>query len=250
MCCAVLFYFTGEDSTTEYSGRHNRFENCVFRNTVENVIDFFYYSLESVCDSNTFVNCVIDSSNYLFNCDRSNRENRLTNCIVTNVENYSRTANHQDSTYPLNIIIEYSDFYNNGFTAPSGDSVYTFNPRYADATVYNYHLLPASPCIDAGTNNNAPDYDKENSYRPLLKNVDLGIYEFGKFWEGFYNSDWHTAANWSDSLVPAAVDSITIPPPQFYFNHPEINSNAQIKKLFLQENSKVDIKNNASFDIL
>ncbi len=81
---AVRFSDTDEDGGAQYTGRHNVFENCIFRNTTESTIDFFYYSLESVCDSNTFKNCVFDSADYLFNCDRSNQDNKMVNCIVTN----------------------------------------------------------------------------------------------------------------------------------------------------------------------
>jgi hypothetical protein len=45
---AVLFYDTGEDGGAQYTGRNNVFENCIFRGTKENTIDFFYYDRESI----------------------------------------------------------------------------------------------------------------------------------------------------------------------------------------------------------
>jgi hypothetical protein len=246
---AVLFYDTDEDGGTQYTGRNNVFENCIFRNTIDNVIDFFYYDRESDCDSNTFVNCVIDSSDYLFNCDRTNYENKLINCVVTNVQNYSRTAYHQDSTYPLNVIISYSDFYNNGFAAPAGTNITTFDPRFVDVTNHDYHLLSTSQCINVGDTVNAPYFDKEGNPRPLLKTPDIGAYEFGIYWTGFEGNFWSNPANWSNNLVPTVNDSITIPSPEFYYNRPEVYNNSQVRSIYLNKESKMVLKNNATFEI-
>ena len=246
---AVLFYDTDEDDGAQYTGRHNVFENCILRNTSENVIDFFYYNLESICDSNTFTNCVIDSSDYLFNCDRSNQDNKLVNCIVTNVQNYSRTAYHQDDSYTLNVILENSDFYNNGFSAPSGTNIYTFDPEFIDIANHDYHLQSTSQCINAGKTSEAPDADKENNPRPLLQDADLGVYEYGTYWIGFKGNYWRNAGNWSNNLIPTVSDKVTIPKPQFYYNRPEVNNNSKVNALYLNVDSEMIIKDNVDFEI-
>ena len=245
---AVLFYDTGEDDGAQYTGRNNVFENCIFRNTIENVIDFFYYDIESVCDSNTFVNCVIDSSDYLFNCDRSNKDNKIINCIVINVQNYSRTANHQPNSYSLNINISYTDFYNNGFAAPAGINILTFNPLFVDISNHDYHLLSTSQCINKGDSVNMPAYDKDENPRPLMAKPDIGIYEYGIYWKGFKGNFWSNAANWSNNQVPNTTDSITIPSPQFYYNRPEIYNNTQVKKIYINKKGQLIIKNNATLE--
>jgi hypothetical protein len=176
---AVLFYDTDEDGGAQYTGRNNIFENCIFRNTTENVIDFFYYSLPSVCDSNMIVNCVIDGGEYLFNCDRLNQDNKIVNCIIVRVQNYSRTQYHQDSIYSLNVDVINSDFWNNGFSPPSGSNILTSNPGFIDLANHNYHLNSSSLCIDAGTSTDAPSTDFDGNLRPIGNGFDLGAYEFG-----------------------------------------------------------------------
>ena len=246
---SILFYDTDEDGDAQYTGRHNVFENCIFRNTTENVIDFFYYSLESVCDSNTFKNCVIDGGDYLFNCDRSNHDNKLVNCIVTNVNNYYRTAYHQANSYPLNVIWENSDFYSNGFTAPAGTSITTFDPQFIDIANHDYHLQSTSQCIDAGNTAESPESDKDGVYRPLLKQADLGAYEYGIYWTGYKGNYWRNAANWSNNQIPTSADNVTIPSPKYYYNRPEVNDDSQVKSLYLHDGGKILIKNNAIFDV-
>jgi len=246
---SVLFYDTGEDDGAQYAGRNNVFENCIFRDTKENVIDFFYWDLESICDNNTFENCVIDVGNYLFNCDRSNQDNKLVNCIVTNVQNYSRTAYQQDDSYTLNVIIENTDFYNNGFAAPGGTNIFTFDPKYVDIVNNDYHLQATSPCINTGSTADAPDADKDGVPRPLLDEADIGAYEVGVYWIGFYGNYWRNAENWSNNQIPTSLDEVTIPPPEFYFNRPEAFNNSQVKTLYLYGNSQMIIKEDVNFDI-
>ncbi|MBN1459836.1 MAG: right-handed parallel beta-helix repeat-containing protein [Armatimonadetes bacterium] len=42
----------------------------------------------------------------------------------------------------------------------------------------DYHLLPTSPCIDAGTSEGAPTTDIEGNTRPCWRGVDIGAYEY------------------------------------------------------------------------
>ena len=247
---AVLLYDTDEDEGAQYSGRNNVFENCILRNTSNNVIDFYYFNMESICDSNTFQNCVIDGGDYLFNCDRSNQDNKLVNCIVTNVNNYSRTAYHQDSSYTLNVILENTDFYSNGFAAPSGTNITTFDPQFVDIVNHDYHLQSSSQCINAGNNDESPEADREGNPRPLMDTVDLGAYESGIYWVGFEGNYWRNAANWSNNQIPVSTDKVTIPSPEYYYNRPEVYNNAQIKALFLHNNGQLIIKDNAVFEVL
>jgi hypothetical protein len=54
------------------------------------------------------------------------------------------------------------------------------NPLFVDASGGDFHLLPQSPCIDAGSND-APDIparDMDGEYRPFGPSVDMGADEF------------------------------------------------------------------------
>ena len=197
---AVLFYDTDEDGGAQYCGRHNVFENCIFQDTKGYVISFVEYNLPSIADSNTFVNCVFDGGEYLFNCDRENKNNKMVNCIVTNVKNYYTTAINQPMEYPLNFDFKYTVFWNNGFDSPYGTNVMTIDPKFVDISNNDYHLRATSPCIDAGTSEGAPltDFDGnprlpadhnflkhiklrpdfENNFRPIVNRVDIGAYEY------------------------------------------------------------------------
>ncbi len=187
---AILFYDTDEDDGAQYTGRHNEFENCIFQNTQGNVINFLYYDQASIADSNTFVNCIFDGGDYLFNCDRENNENRMINCIVINVQNYYRTAYNQPIEYPLNFEFGYSDFWNNGFNAPTGNKIFTFDPDFVNLPNYDYHLAKTSQCVDAGTSEGAPLTDFDGITRPIGSGWDIGPYEY---------SDTQDIDNFSDT---------------------------------------------------
>ena len=175
---AILFYNTDEDFGSTYCGRYNVFENCIFQGNEENVIDFESYGLPSKVDKNIFVNCLFDGGLYLFNCDRRNKNNKMINCIVINVHNFYRTANGQSIEYPLNFEFKYSDFWNNGFPAPKGNNVFRSNPQFVDLVNHDYHLKQSSPCIDAGTSEDAPTYDFDGKTRPNGNAWDIGPYEY------------------------------------------------------------------------
>jgi len=59
------------------------------------------------------------------------------------------------------------------------------NPMFVGGTPanpYNYHLLPSSPCIDAGNQTFVNPYTKidlDGYYRVAGNDVDMGVYEFG-----------------------------------------------------------------------
>ncbi len=175
---AIMFYDTSEDGGAQYAGKHNVFENCIFENATDAVINFLAYEEVSPADSNTFVNCLFYGGDYLFNCDRENNDNAMINCIVANVDNYYRTAYDQDEEYPLNFSFAYSDFWDNGFSAPTGTNLLTSDPQFADADNHDYHLQPGSPCIDAGTSEGAPLFDFEGHERPQGNGIDIGPYEY------------------------------------------------------------------------
>ena len=166
----VRFILAGEDAN--YCGKKNVFNNCIIKNAKWAVDLNSYYYNNAPADKNILANCIIDSAEYLFNCDRPNSKNKLINCIVQNVSNFSSGGNSVD--------FEYSncDFYNNGFSTPSGTANISGNPMFVDETSGDYHLQSQSPCIDAGTASNAPKTDFEGTTRPQGGNFDIGAYEY------------------------------------------------------------------------
>ncbi len=175
---AVSFFDTAEDGGAQYAGAFNIFQNCIFKNTINEVIAFHRYDRPSPADNNTFVNCVVDGGDYLFTVDRENNNNKMVNCIVTNVAHFSRTAYHQSISYSLHVSFNYTNFWSNGFTTPTGTNLITTNPLFVDLANNDYHLTSNSPCIDAGTLTNSPSFDFENNPRPAGTGVDIGAFEY------------------------------------------------------------------------
>ena len=78
-------------------------------------------------------------------------------------------------------------------------------------------LLAGSPAINAGDNTNARAYDQRGAGFPRIVGgtIDIGAFESssvaGKTWIGpASGGNWSTAANWSPSGVPTAIDLVTI----------------------------------------
>ena len=86
----ATFYDTVEDGNAQYTGDNNTFTDCVFTD-VDKAISFFYYSLESPSYGTTFKNCEFNNANYLFQVDRENYNNSMTDCKVDNVKNLKTT---------------------------------------------------------------------------------------------------------------------------------------------------------------
>lgn len=168
---AAMFYDTSEDGGAQYVGRNNIFENCIFENSGL-VIDYDAYNQVSTVDSNAFINCTISGGDYLFNVARPNNINKMINCIVTGITNYKKGSN------TLNFSYTYTDFWNNGFTTPSGTGNISVNPLFVDAANGNYQLKTGSPCINAGANTGAPAFDFNGTVRPQGSGYDIGAYEY------------------------------------------------------------------------
>ncbi len=177
---AVSFMDTGEDEGKQFAGRFNDFYNCVFENSTY-AIDFNSYNLNSDANDNRFINCIFDGGSYLFNSGRTNYDNKMINCVVTNVTNYKSGGD-------VDFYFKKTNFWNNSFNIPEGTDLLKADPLFVDAANGNYNLSNNSPCIDAGivdtTGLNLPHYDLVGNLRIFDGNgdgnaiVDMGVNEY------------------------------------------------------------------------
>jgi len=142
------------------------------------------------------------------------------------------------------------DGYNGATYCLYGSDSIIGDPVFVDGANFDFHLQGNSPAIDKGIFLDSIGFDFDSIPRPLLANPDIGAYEKGIYWIGEVSNDWHSVGNWSNNVVPIQSDKVTIPKPSFYNFHPEINSNAQVKNIYLNDKSQMIIKENIKFDVL
>jgi hypothetical protein len=97
---------------------------------------------------------------------------QLTNCILW--DGGSEIWNNDGST----ITINYSDV-QGGWTGPGGNNI-SADPLFVNAGSGDYHLLPGSPCVDAGDDSAVPSgitTDLDGNPRFMCYSVDMGAYE-------------------------------------------------------------------------
>ncbi len=150
--------------------------NCIFSENLANSGGAIY----SDGSSPTMVNCTMAGNNAsngnALACDSWQVEPRpsnvqITNCILWN--GGGEIWNNDSST----IIITYSDVQSGWL----GESNIDADPCFVDANNGDYHLLPDSPCINAGD----PDYvaepnetDLDGKPRVIGGRIDMGAYEY------------------------------------------------------------------------
>ena len=91
-----------------------------------------------------------------------------------------------DVNVPSTLSIEYSDLeggqgsvvYTQGCTLNWGSGMIDEDPLCKDIANGDYHLSWLSPCINRGTNVNAPNDDIDSDYRPFMGTVEMGADEF------------------------------------------------------------------------
>jgi len=77
-------------------------------------------------------------------------------------------------------VMDYNDAWGNtrcDFCGLTGAGNISANPQFVNAPNGDYHLRLGSPAMNAGTNTNAPGYDKDSVKRPQMGRVDMGAYE-------------------------------------------------------------------------
>jgi parallel beta helix pectate lyase-like protein/thrombospondin type 3 repeat protein/polymorphic membrane protein len=89
------------------------------------------------------------------------------------------------------VIAGYSDV-RGGYSGPNNINL---DPLFVDTATYDLHLLPGSPCIDAGTLSGAPASDFEGDARPQGLSVDMGADELL-----FVDTDGDSLPDWWEQL--------------------------------------------------
>jgi hypothetical protein len=177
---AVRFFRSdqeGPEDNSDYAAVNNRFINCLFSNTLKNVIDFNQYSTLRPDDTvlnNSFINCTIYKGKHLISSNRPNQGNKMINCIVSGVE----AMLDPEGNIPLNFTFKSTCFFD-GFTAPPGQGNINGNPLFVNTQRNNFQLRPESPSIDTGQTGGAEaEHDRNGIHRPVGVAWDMGAYEY------------------------------------------------------------------------
>lgn len=93
--------------------------------------------------------------------------------VITNTILWENTPAEIFTTQMENLVVSFSDI----FGGYPGEGNRFGDPSFADAAGGDFHLLPNSPCMYAGTTTDAPDVDIEGNPRPQGYGIDMGAYE-------------------------------------------------------------------------
>lgn len=170
----IQTFCSGENGTSG-GGFNNKIINCVF----ENIKWIFFgnpynYGSSANFDDNKIINCNFIDGTYLFHPQTPSAGNQFINCIISGITNYQDMSN-----YDVGFNFTYCNFWENGFSLPSGMGNISVDPFFSNAENSDYSLLEGSKCIDAGTSADAPENDFEGTRRPIGNGYDIGAFEFG-----------------------------------------------------------------------
>ena len=168
----VSFADSSEDDGAQWCGSYNTFENCVFDDTQSYQINF-NSSMGTGTYENEFVNCAFLGGAYLFQSRTENYDNRMINCIVTDVSNFVKDTDPEDVDFDFS----YSVFYGNGFATPAETGNVSGDPLLRNPDAGDFRLTAGSAAIDVSAILSLPDdyYDRP---RPRGDGYDAGIHEY------------------------------------------------------------------------
>ncbi|HHL32607.1 MAG TPA: hypothetical protein ENJ41_08465, partial [Oceanospirillales bacterium] len=163
----------GEDDAAINTAEANVIKNSIITNTRQAVIAYHEYNRPSAVVNNSIENCTIDNATNLFYSARANLSNSMTNSIISNVTNYTSGGTALDFNF------DHSNFYNNGFSTPTGLGNLQLDPQFISSS--DHHLQASSAMINAGDINytaDADDVDYDGDVRIFNGIIDMGVDEF------------------------------------------------------------------------
>lgn len=119
------------------------------------------------------------------NCTVTN--NTLTKKDIAHPNSpWIRIVAHKNGTPSVNNTITNNTYYHSvtNQDGPTSNNVQLntaalYDQHFVDWQNNDFHLIPASTLIDAGTTTGAPTYDRDSVSRPLGGAIDVGAYEYG-----------------------------------------------------------------------
>jgi len=145
--------------------------NCtVYDNSAEGLFitgGGIHNSEGSVTNCTVYGNAADDSGDGIYNIYSGGS---VTGCISWNHENEDIAGNLTN--------VSYSCFGESGGDNHNISSDPMFVNTSGDPSTWDFHLQSASPCIDSGTGEGAPDHDIEGVLRPQGDGFDMGAFEY------------------------------------------------------------------------
>ena len=167
----------------------------------------------------TFTNCTLEGntswgSNY--GVSDTYGSDTFINSIIWNTR-YQNSAGN-DITYVDATNVVYGSGVGNTLSGNNS----TDDPLFNDVSSFDYTTQYNSFAVDGGDSAYAPADDINKLSRPQGQADDIGAYEHQNTWNGSISTNWNTAANWTENVVPVSGRSPIIAPTS---NNPIINGN-------------------------
>jgi hypothetical protein len=177
-----------EAQTSEEFGKGFMLEGAYDVLIRNNIIEAFNnININTACNAITIVNNVFTSDlDFVMEFDTVGIAVRASpNTIIKNNIFYD-LPNHiivvYDSTSQQGLDVGYNIAYRSDGKPPWGDpypdDLWQVNPLFIDPYGFDYHLLPSSPAIDAGTILNVVQDDFDGITRPQGSGYDIGAFEY------------------------------------------------------------------------
>ncbi len=146
----------GLSGDVDDTGNDCTFNNIVMRgDNVRSVVMFDAFGsttqgTASSADNHTFNNCTFSDALFMFETNRKNSNIQFNNCSFTFIDNFE--TDNGGTSFPVNESYDTCNFYNNGFSDPTGTAITSFDPSYeqTEADALFYKLQSTSPLKNIG----------------------------------------------------------------------------------------------------
>ncbi|MDB9828782.1 PKD domain-containing protein [Flavobacteriaceae bacterium] len=200
----------------------------------------------------TFTNCTLEG-NTSWGSDYGVSDTYGTDTFINSIIWNTRYQN--SAGYDIVDVIATNVVYGSGYLNDlSGGISSTDDPLFTDVSSFDYTTQYNSFAVDGGTSSNAPADDINKLSRPQGQAHDIGAYEHQNTWNGSQSTNWNTAANWTENVVPVSGRSPIIAPTS---NNPIINSddgssndgNVELDNITIKSSAALTIEKDGSLNI-